>query len=100
MSLTGSNWGHHGALVKVGKPHLVRHRRQRPCLAGAPTHHVEDGHGQDDGGGEDREGDAGPGPVRNDARRLQQPQERGRGLLAALLGRRQERKRVTFLRDA
>lgn len=53
---------------------------------GALTHHVEHGHGQNDGRGEDGEGDPRPGPVGDDARRLQQPQERGGCLLAALLG--------------
>lgn len=76
-----------GATAEVGKSHHLGHQKPRGSrLAGALTHHVEHGHGQNDGRGEDGERDARPGPVRDDARRLQQPQERGRGFLAALLG--------------
>ena len=42
--------------------------RWTPWHVRAVTHHIEHGHGQYDGRGDDRQGDPRPGPVGDDAR--------------------------------
>lgn len=65
-----------GAMEKVSKCHEMDQiprdgpnpTRWTPRHVRAPTHHIEHGHGQYDGRGDDRQGDPRPGPVGNDAR--------------------------------
>lgn len=57
-----------GAMGKVSKCHKMDQIPRDGQHVRAMTHHIEHGHGQYDGCGDDRQGDPRPGPVGDDAR--------------------------------